>query len=115
MTRKEVLTLALRKAADNGWAVDKFDVTLDGSLINFYHEGAWGGTTPRDSLVVLFSHDFAKALWGSVFMLRYGEDKYPYAADRLVPAWQYHLQQIVIADDPIWYLAEHVAVDHNNR
>lgn len=40
---------------------------------------------------VLFSHDFAKALWDD--------------------GWQYHLQQMVVADDPIDYAYKSVFPD----
>lgn len=72
---------------------------------------------------IIFNHDFAKALWGEGIVEIYIEDydlsvkdqpllgglvSYPYHEGSTVgfktEAWQYHLQQMVIADDPIAYL-----------
>lgn len=51
---------------------------------------------------ILFDHVFARALWP-------GEDDYVGLGDKLVPAWQYHLQQLVItpSENRIKYLADH--------
>lgn len=58
---------------------------------------------------MLFNHDFAKALWPEVI------DGVEYKAYLLNEPkrtkrwiWQHHLQQMVIADDPIKYLGEHL-------
>jgi len=59
-----------------------------------------------DDLTIL--QDFAKALWGS-----FNDDLSPgmprltfQQPTRLPDKWQYHLQQMVIAEDPIKYLGE---------
>lgn len=77
---------------------------------------------------LIFNHDFAKALWDNPERNRYGGKVYHVVVedapgggwkrsdipeptklvDDLIPAWQYHLQQMVIADDPIKYLGEHI-------
>lgn len=40
---------------------------------------------------IIYNHDFAKALWGEKPL-----------------GWRYHLQMMVVADDPIEYLGEHL-------
>lgn len=65
---------------------------------------------------LIFSHDFARALWGDERwgLTDSGEwwdsskdfDDMIYA--EFLPAWQYHLQQMVISEDPIEYLAENM-------
>ena len=57
---------------------------------------------------IIFSHDFAKAFWGTE-TIRDKENEFPYLKadyDRLKTCerWQYHLQQMVLEDDPIKYL-----------
>lgn len=84
---------------------------------------------------LIFNHPFAKALWGEDPIDPHGppigtmihsldiesgdSETFPYteddrATDFLLnpgmfhPAWCHHLQQMVIADDPIKYLGEHL-------
>ena len=65
---------------------------------------------------LLFNHDFAKALWGEDKVIPHTPALDEYApfmrlfAEALVPSkkWQHHLQQMVIAEDPIKYLGEHL-------
>jgi hypothetical protein len=48
---------------------------------------------------LIYNHDFARALWGEG------------PADQDLPAmhkWEEHLMHMVIAKDPIAYLAEHI-------
>jgi hypothetical protein len=59
---------------------------------------------------ILFSHDFAKAYWGEAKVCFYCGDygsglrKCLFdVSTKQVPAWQYHLQQCVLSDDPIDY------------
>lgn len=48
-------------------------------------------------LNVIFNHDFAKALRGEKKIIV-----------GMIEPWKYHLQQMVIADDPIKYLGENL-------
>lgn len=101
MTRKESETIVNRsvnKAIDNGWK------------------------SPRKGILNIFNHDFAKALWGedkyiAYFVgydewsdateIEYEEDQdYDETPHEKKPLWQYHLQQMVVAPDPIQYLKE---------
>lgn len=117
-TKQEILEAAIQKAIAGGWA----DIFNGG-----YEKWEWQPEFTRwdngeiyedneriDLEVVIFNHDFAKALWGE-------EDEIPYrigsdmdstwvAYGKVVtdPAWMYHLQHMVIADDPIQYLGEHL-------
>lgn len=113
-----ILTKAIQKAIDGGWysfADDAFGkITIDDILLRFNPHGQgleWTvkGHESNWSLIeaLIFSHDFAKALWG--------EEEWQYADDaedipdaKLTEGWQYHLQQMVIAEDPIAYLGEHL-------
>jgi hypothetical protein len=101
MTNQEILEKAIQKAIAGGWKpwwgddrleVDETpyiktynDIYDEPGFMEFAHEQ------------VIFNHDFAKALWGEVPEKRV----YPYG-------WKQHLQRMVIADDPIKYLGEHI-------
>lgn len=118
MTDQEILTKAIEKAIAGGW----FDVAgLNGFTI-------WSPVNAYDTLIILeereshekrqynyqaviFNHDFAKALWGETKPLENGE--YPpevimYKGKPMWHPWKHHLQNMVIADDPIAYLAENM-------
>lgn len=121
---QEILEKAIQKAIDCGWdifgtenqQIDVFESTYEDREDddNYYsdapHDGLFldirrnGYFSVND---VIFNHDFAKALWGNNEddrMTIIGETdwrKWP------LP-WQYHLQQIVIAEDPIKYLEENM-------
>lgn len=97
MSDQEVLTKAIQKAMANGWSHPH---TNDSAL---RRNGAeimlnWG----IQQLFYKPPHDFAKALWQE--RIEHGGGMWT----RPENAWQYHLQQMVVADDPIKYLGEHI-------
>lgn len=59
---------------------------------------------------ILYDHDFARALWGDkqtlLGYLRLTEDDDE--DNYYVPAWQHHLQEMVISNNFMVYLAEHL-------
>lgn len=84
MSNEEILTKAIEKAVKKGWKV--FPLVRGYS---FYYD-----------------HDFAKAFFGDVWTDEEMEsNKFP--TIDLEP-WQYHLQQMVISQDPIQYLAKYL-------
>lgn len=119
MTDQQILEKAIQKAIDGGFKFfpegelkvqDSSD--LDGIVFEF---NTWPPHWTVPLSVIIFNHDFAKALWGEE----------PYSDNKTVnvslkggivtehkfstePAWQYHLQQMVIAKDPIKYLGENI-------
>ena len=91
MTNEQILKKAIEKAVKNGFNMDKW----------------WGSKYHRKDKAeyllmvfqekqLIFSHDFAKAFFGKTteWVAETGK----------VERWQIHLQQMVIADDPIKYL-----------
>jgi hypothetical protein len=109
---QEILTKAIEKAIAGGWEGELDRLSDD--------EPAWivvgnshillDDSVPAE---VLFSHSFAKALWGEEEQAY--ELHIPFGRDGLnikyvSPKWQYHLQQMVIADDPIKYLEENYGI-----
>jgi hypothetical protein len=116
MTNQEILEKAIQKAGNNGW-IGKvlYENTGHSTWEEFVEEYIDSLLEQRTYMALMTEHHFAKALWGeSSRMHRYREspkvsDAYGAAAKyfNLRQAdWQYHLQQMVIAEDPIKYLGE---------
>lgn len=127
MSNQEILEKAIQKAIDGGWKPRGLDgeqyksFELPGSPMNennyslLIRFGGFGGEVMAYEELI-FDHDFAKALWpenlcqcgapynsthdavsgGKVTVHRYVDD------------WKHHLSHMVIADDPILYLGEHI-------
>jgi hypothetical protein len=53
---------------------------------------------------IIFSHDFAKAFWGEEIVRDTIWFDGVEADDRSMPAWQYHLQEMVLWEEPLKYL-----------
>lgn len=116
MTNEKILTKAIEKATANGWyfgqtrSTKKFTSVINdaGDLsIEFYIDVDLGQHEEWDVEKLIFSHDFAKAVWGEN---RFSSDpeEVGIAYGMLTAPWQYHLQQMAIADDPIAYLGENI-------
>lgn len=97
MTDKETLTKAIQKAIDGGWKTGVLGIKDLGQ--DFVSAEAHNLLFEYGRLeATFFNHDFAKALWGD-----YTNDvNYPQYS------WQYHLQNMVISDDPIAYLGANI-------
>jgi hypothetical protein len=93
---KEILEKAIQKAIDGGWNMGMVDWPRYLSV----------GGNPKE---LIFQHDFAKALWGErdhACLMDYTED-HEHCCES-VNEYEYHFQQMVIADDPIKYLGENI-------
>lgn len=53
---------------------------------------------------LIFSHDFAKAFWNGIPEIGIATDEFQTQLGKL--GWQYHLQQMVLEEDPLSYLAK---------
>jgi hypothetical protein len=108
MTDKEILKAAIERGYPNSSGAS--DAWREGYLSRAIKEG----------YNFIFSHDFAKSVFGekpafaiSAFESTGIEESgcYEYnggidqSAGRLIAAWQYHLQQMVIKEKPLAYLA----------
>lgn len=104
MTSKEILTKVIEKAVEGGW--DKpypyaSGFTGSGERIRMCGKPIY--------LLTIFSHDFAKAFWPNEDVEldwvspRYylSEGKY---LTEFVPFWIFHLQQMVLEEEPLKYL-----------
>lgn len=114
MTHQEILTKAIEKAIANGWDWLAPFVVDTGDELGSIHDGLM--VKFGDELVnieaVIYDHDFAKALWGEDPAMFADEDiakgEYGMATMTGQAWWQYHLQQLVISEDPIHYLEQRI-------
>lgn len=130
MTRQEILTEALKKAIKNGFDIlhgdDKLvkwrvigglDIYL--SIFNHHKDISVFITYERKYKTeeIIFSHPFAKAFWGNKnwYMTDAGhwyEQDEDYREGDFYPdeleAWEYHLQQMVLKEDPLRYLEQFI-------
>lgn len=115
MTNQEILEKAIQKAQKNGWNKE-YDISHTDSM-------GWAmtakgkvkkseiGLTAKITYMIsendiIYNHDFAKALWGKdTLSPNYGDLEMLSEPDY---AWEHHLQQMVIADDPIKYLGDNL-------
>jgi len=110
MKNEQILKKAIEKAVKNGldirelgkkdgWSESELDLE---TLYNSYYS-------------IIFSHDFAKAFWGiGKPVMIDGQEFYRFKWINIVgektdsayhlTAWQYHLQQMVLEEEPIKYL-----------
>lgn len=157
MNHQEILTKAIEKVIGNGWkpkmgrAYDSYWPPEHGFILTQDY-GDFGTTGWHLDILVtqgsrnvvshsvkisyavdyedlIFSHEFAKALWPEypekddiaeelcyLCGAHWSNDCYDWcyfmkAKDiyrKMVFAWQYHLQQMAIAEDPIKYLGENI-------
>lgn len=121
MSNQEILTKAIEKAIEGGWygiykdghtwpeAKDLLTMQWDSSSEKFT-DGAIEDETTFNVEAIIFNHDFAQALWGEARPTRY--DVFPDATGKYgvdgKEGWRYHLMFMVISDDPIKYLGEHI-------
>lgn len=111
MTNKQILQKAIQKAIDGGWTgchithstLEKWVVTDTPKLCIYWTTGGNAYFHPYE---FIFNHDFAKALWGDEGFTTTGLKCGKY--DGVQRFWQYHLQQMVISEDPIKYLGENL-------
>lgn len=107
MTNQQILEKAIRKAIDGGYDYSTEPIMRHADtpkklaamlLSNRYY-----------MYYLIFNHDFAKALWGEEPAYGWGGDVIPAEPDETAePIWQYHLQQLVIADDVFKYLEANI-------
>lgn len=125
MTHQQILEKAIQKAIDGGWnligAEYPIRYELRGITSNmqafhgFLHVDGHKTSHSQPLIVsdLIFNHDFAKALWGEkpvTFMQTHMQELWSANEDLTFDGtrWQYHLQQMVVADDPIKYLGENI-------
>ena len=88
MVNPAILKAALEKAEANGWV---YKHELDRLHIEYLLTHA-----SQPYLSIIFSHAFAKALWGETTLEGLGGSA--------KNGWEYHIQQMAIADNRLEYL-----------
>lgn len=122
MTNQEILKKAIEKAIKNGWDFTQIEPEAKGySSWRIIDEHDIGISHPLGEMFfsyveIIFSHDFAKAFWGSepYQCIQYGTinsrekcEHYPaedHVAKGLWLAYEYHLMRMVLEVDRIQYL-----------
>ncbi len=112
MTNEEILKKAIEKAQKNGFEFERIgQLSFEDDESDFYI--IWGDCMPEccgerySVFYTIFRHDFAKAFFGEYKInteRSFGHDSD--VADDYILSWQYHLQQMVICEDPIKYLEQ---------
>jgi len=121
MTNKEILANAIKKAVDNGWNGGGYDTSAvfnydeySGSTIHIMtcQAGSLKSFIYHSIVEIIYNHSFAKALWGDGSKVMMGSAPNHFESDGILwlggAPWEYHLQHMVISDDPIKYLGEHI-------
>lgn len=94
VSNQEILEKAIQKAIDGGFEpIGNPKEIAEECLTKL---GGW------QTNQLIFNHGFAKALWG------YGKGIKQYDVVPDIDAWQYHLQQMVIAEDSVKYLGDNL-------
>jgi hypothetical protein len=127
MNKEEIITRAATKAIANGWREDEFrsdkrlkwpptSIKVVEDRDYYANSGWWIESNEVRHLSaqicqsdgyedLIFDHGFAKALWGEVRRIKHSPGlKVEYFARD----WQHHLQQMVVATDPIKYLGDNL-------
>ena len=118
MMNQEILEKAIQAAIDGGFKPwfpltdeqlprnESIEIDGDGIYKHVFTNDDDYSELIETSEAIIFNHDFAKALWGEE--LYYGSrDKYPHSPTA-IRTYQYHLQQMVIEEDPIKYLGKNL-------
>lgn len=109
MTDQEILIKAIEKAIAGGFRHSDYpEEVLDVGAVFYYFDDDHGNLSIND---LIWRHDFAKALWGEKEAGTedfYSPEHNELSGSSWPTMWQYHLQQMVIAKDPIAYLGEHI-------
>lgn len=111
MTNEEILEKAIQKALDASWDMYDHD-KCNWEIVNHpyaterdhYFVRVLTSDIFIDASYIIFDHDFAKALWGEE--KKHSRDQFFDIIDK--EGWKHYLQQMVIAEDPIKYLGEHL-------
>lgn len=112
MSSQQILEKAVQKAIDGGWAPHNKPRRWDArEIMHWYKFGEFSSRQADDDnwKKFIFNHDFAKALWGE------GKVEYTITCtchnnsnEQNYNLWQHHLQNMVVAEDPIKYLGDNL-------
>ena len=125
MTNQQILEKAVQKAIQNGWQGGKELNTAGDWMgdppkiqviapfspkmprIMYTTGGVDTGVEYYPPVVLLYDHEFAKALWDKPIPNTNAYNSYELNG-KDIDEWQYHLAEMVIAEDPIRYLGNNI-------
>lgn len=137
MKDEEILKKAIKKAINNGFLHNAlkdmvWEYSTDADSIFYFKDNRKGSLSVASEGIkeIIFSHDFAKAFWGEEkwnfgYKVTLHNDKskegwkwwkhkttsWDFKSSEIkmwLPAWQYHLQQMVLEEDLIKYLEKFI-------
>lgn len=111
MTNQEILKKAFEKAQKGGWTKDKSHLAYLVNAADKYSPEFPYWIKPKSQTwqsfryeTVIFSHAFARAFWGEEEIGLHDCADSQSCCVGGCPMWKYHLQQMVLEEDPIKYL-----------
>jgi hypothetical protein len=131
MTRADLLRAAIRLARGNGFKFRKWYVTKFGGTWQSFEDAVTTLDKERRYYALLFSHEFAYFFWKPGVKIAYIQPKTTYtrvSRDGKVvtirckthirrtthaTAWRYHLQHMVLSDDPLRYLRKFMLLEED--
>jgi hypothetical protein len=104
-----ILKKAIQKAIDGGWNnIEGFvPINLGAGDVGLEYADSSAVVLP---MAMIFNHDFTKALWGDKHTWKISGVSTDSSSFQItdLPDSAHHLQQMVIAVDPIKYLGENI-------
>jgi len=108
LTDEQVLLTAIKQAEENDFVLSDYEYvigSIENEFINMYSFAPYGTIIDKIHInELIFNKNWAKAFYGEECDTCNDEIKMCAHQD----AWQYHLQQQVIADDPIDYIRQYL-------
>lgn len=117
MTDKQILEKAIKLANAGGWQMFGFshfvtDSTSTFVVFNNFNEQTRDFNDDKEIWkqieAIIYDHDFAKALWPDLTSWYATSNRLEGPHATAIREWQYHLQQLVIAPDPMAYLHDNL-------
>jgi hypothetical protein len=106
MTDEEILKKAIEKALHNNWE-HMLPFVPTWALEQANEDRLTKHITKTYGKSIIFSHDFAKAFWGAD-IYRHGMRTNHGSISGEMRMWQYHLQQMVLEEEPLKYLEQYL-------
>ena len=107
MNREEILEKAIKKALNNGWRPSYYKSEILDALFDDEIDKIAMGIIVDHFIIHpmdVFRHDFAKAFFVEDEIELWDVDDNDERIDFTVVSWEYHIQKMVLEEDPLEYL-----------
>ena len=106
MTNEEILKKAIKKAIRNVYKYTNDYLPCDSGDTLYYCQDDSEMLVDCDNLyfVVIFSHNFVKAFWNDYYISGIDYHGSGHGKKTKLIDWKYHLQQMVLEEEPLKYL-----------